>query len=87
MVLAGTAWSAESDISKSPDAGEKFCHLRFPAIREDTLYSDRPILKDAGSGDIVEIYAPCDYDPLGKDEVARQQAHRRHLRNHHLYSD
>jgi hypothetical protein len=63
------------------EASGKFCHLRFPAIREDTLYSDRPILKDAGSGDIVDIYAPCDYDPLGKDEVARQQAHRRHLRN------
>jgi len=87
LVLAGAAWSAESGISKTPDATGKFCHLKFPAIREDTLYSDRPMFKDAGSGDIVDIYAPCDYDPLGKDEVARQQAHRRHLRDHHLYSD
>ena len=73
--------------AKLQDATGKFCHLKFPAIREDTLYSDRPMLKDAGSGDIVDIYAPCDYDPLGKDEVARQRAHRRHLRDHHLYSD
>ena len=87
LILAGAAWSAERGISKTPDASGKFCHLRFPAIREDTLYSDRPMLKDAGSGDIVDIYAPCDYEPLGKDEVARQQAHRRHLRDHHLYSD
>ena len=87
LVLAGAAWSAESGISKTPDATGRFCHLKFPAIREDTLYSDRPMLKDAGSGDIVDIYAPCDYDPLGKDEFARQQAHRRHLRDHHLYSD
>lgn len=87
LLLAGAAWSAESVVSKIPDAIGKFCQLRFPAIREDTLYSDRPMLKDAGGGDIVDIYAPCDYDPLGKEEVARQQAHRRHLRDHHLYSD
>ena len=86
-LLAGAAWSGESGISKTPDASGKFCHFKFPAIREDTLYSDRPTLKDTGSGDIIDIYAPCDYDPLGKDEVARQQAHRRQLRNFHLYSD
>ena len=87
LLFAGTAWSADSVVGKTPDATGKFCHLKFPAIREDTLYSDRPMVKDAGSGDIVDIYAPCGYDPLGKEEVARQQAHRRHLLNHHLYSD
>jgi len=87
LLFAGAAGSAESVVGKTPDATAKFCQLKFPATREDTLYSDRPILKDAGSGDLVDISAPCDYDPLGKEEVARQQAHRRHLRNHHLYSD
>jgi hypothetical protein len=64
LILTGVAWSAENGISKTPDAGGKFCHLRFSAIREDTLCSDRPTLKDAGSGDIVDIYAPCEYDPF-----------------------
>jgi len=87
LLFASPAGSAETVVSMTPAATGKFRHRKSPAMREGTLYSDRPMLKDAGSGDIVDIYAPCDYDPLGKEEVARQQAHRRHLRNHHLYSD
>ena len=26
------------------------------------------------SGDIIDFYGPCDYDPLGKEAVLRQRA-------------
>jgi hypothetical protein len=50
-----------------------YCHLRFPAIREDTLSSNRPVLKDPSEGDIIDFYGSCDYDPLGKDEINSQK--------------
>jgi hypothetical protein len=51
-----------------------YCHLKFPAIEPATLSSAKPRLKDPGSGDIVDFYGPCNYDPLGADEICRQQA-------------
>ena len=87
LPLAETTWSADSFITKIPDAAGKFCRLRFPAIREDTLYSDHPVLKDPASGDIIDLYAPCDYDPLGKEEIERQRAYQRRIRDQQMYSD
>ena len=66
-------WAAESVISKVPDATGKFCHLKFPAIKEETLYWDRPVLKDPSQGDIIDFYGPCSHDPLGKEEIRRQR--------------
>jgi hypothetical protein len=48
--------------------------LKFPAIQKNTLYSGRPVLKDITEGDIIDFYGPCDYDPLGKEEVMSQRA-------------
>ena len=71
-------WAAEGIISKAPDPTGTYCHLKFPAITENTLFSDRPVLKDPSDGDIRDFYGPCDYDPLGKEEIQRQRAdHRR----------
>ena len=50
-----------------------YCHLRFPAIRPSTLASDKPQLKPAKTGDIVDYYGACDYNPVGKEEVLRQK--------------
>lgn len=77
-------WAAESVISKVPDSSGAFCRLKFPAIKEETLYWDRPVLKDASDGDIVDFYGPCNYDPLGKDEVRRQRDQFRQRERHHL---
>jgi hypothetical protein len=67
-------WGAEGVIRRVPVPGTNHCRLRFPAIREDTLFSGRPELKDPSDGDIIDFYGSCDYDPLGKEEVARQRA-------------
>jgi hypothetical protein len=66
-------WAAEGIISKAPHSSGIYCNLKFPAIKEDTLTSDRPVLKDPSEGDIVDFYGPCDHDPLGKEEVQRQK--------------
>jgi hypothetical protein len=72
--IGGTIANAEDVLSKVELApGSNYCHLQFPAIREDTLDWDRPVLKDAGTGDIIDFYGSCDHDPLGKDEIASQR--------------
>ena len=53
--------------------GSNYCHLRFPPIREDTLYWDRPVLEDASTVGLIDFYGPCDHDPLGKDEIRTQR--------------
>ncbi len=73
LLNSSLLWAGESVISKVPDATGKFCHLKFPAIKEETLYWDRPVLKDPSQGDIIDFYGPCNYDPLGKEEIQRQR--------------
>ena len=80
-------WGAEGVISRGPASGSNYCRLRFPAIREDTLFSSRPQLKDPSDGDIVDFYGPCDYDPLGKSEIMRQRADVRRDRRNDADSD
>jgi hypothetical protein len=59
---------------KAAGPSSNYCHLKFPAIQKRTLYSSRPVLKDVSEGDIIDFYGPCDYDPLGREEVMRQRA-------------
>ena len=73
VLWSSILWSAEGIISKAPDSSGIYCNLKFPAIKEDTLTSNRPQLKDPSEGDIVDFYGPCDHDPLGKEEVQRQK--------------
>jgi hypothetical protein len=76
-VGAGSSFAAaEGVISNSVLVPGSYCHLTFPAIREDTLASDRPVLKDPSSGDIIDFYGSCDTDPLGEDQVQQQRLER-----------
>jgi hypothetical protein len=61
-------------IRRVPVEGSNYCRLWFPAIREDTLFSSQPRLKGPNDGDIIFLYGPCDYDPLGSEEIQRQRA-------------
>jgi hypothetical protein len=54
-----------------------YCHMKFPAIEEDSLGGDHPSLKRSDSGDLIDFYGPCNYDPLGKDEVQAQLMRRK----------
>jgi hypothetical protein len=73
LLCGSLVWAGDGVISRAPDPSGSFCHLTFPAIREDTLFSDQPTLKDASEGDIIDAYGPCNFDPLGRDSILRQR--------------
>lgn len=79
LVLAGAMTSSMASaanmagvISSDVSTEGSYCHMKFAAIREGTLASTHPVLKDAGSGDVVDFYGSCNHDPLGKDEIQAQ---------------
>jgi len=71
----GTApiWAKDGVLFRISAEAGAYCHLKFPAIREDTLSWNSPVLKDATDGDIIDFYGPCDYDPHGKDAIQAQK--------------
>jgi hypothetical protein len=54
-----------------------YCHLKFPAIREETLAGNRPTLKETSSGDIIDFHGRCDTDPLGQNQIQAQRGQKR----------
>jgi hypothetical protein len=67
---------AENVISQDVLTAGSYCHTKFESIREDTLASSQPVLKDVD--DIVDFYGPCDHDPLGKEEIQAQKIEAQH---------
>ena len=66
------AVNADEMISNVPSDATAYCHLKFPAMREDTLSWQQPVL-DPEAGNSVDFYGPCDYDPTGADEIRAQR--------------
>jgi hypothetical protein len=81
---------ADAILFKEQLPGTNYCHLKFPSIREETLSSSRPVLsaasKDARTGDIIDFYGLCEYDPTGKEAVQTQRIDSEHLWTH-AYAD
>jgi hypothetical protein len=73
IALSAMPTRADGVLFKARVEGTNSCHMKFPAIREETLSWDRPVLKDPSSGDIIHFFGSCDHDPLGKDEIADQR--------------
>lgn len=63
---------AEEMISSIPTDTTAYCHLKFPAIREDSLSWEQPVLEPS-TGNIMDFYGACDYDPLGSEELRFQR--------------
>ncbi len=57
---------AQSVISKEIAVPGSYCHMKFPAIREDTLSGSNP--KFTVSGELIDYYGACAHDPLNKNE-------------------
>lgn len=70
----GAARAADGVLEKDPNVPGSYCHMKFPAIEESTLYTDHPVLKSADSGDIIDFYGSCDENPLGKNQVMAQRS-------------
>ena len=75
---ASEGWAKDGVLSSGEFGKTNYCHMHFSAIDEKTLSSDRPILKEPSTGDIIHFDGRCDYDPHGKDAV---QAQRRDLQH------
>jgi hypothetical protein len=71
-----TSARAQGVISQDVMTNGSYCHTKFESIREETLASSRPVLKD--SDDFVDFYGPCNHDPLGKDEIQAQKIEAEH---------
>jgi hypothetical protein len=67
---------AQSLIFKEIATPGSYCHMKFPAIREDTPSESTPGF--TVSGDLIDFYGACDYDPLGKEEVQTQRLETQH---------
>jgi len=65
-------------IVRVPAESGSYCHMKFPALREDTLAWSQPVFDEA-AGPIVDFYGSCNHDPLGIDEIRTQ----RRLMNQH----
>jgi len=74
--LGGTWARAEDVISKDVLTEGSYCHTKFESIREETLASSQPVLKD--TDDIVDFYGPCNHDPMGKEEIQSQKIEKQH---------
>jgi hypothetical protein len=62
----------QEGVLKVPSDMTSYCHMKFPPIREDTLFSVNPLL-DESAGNIIDFYGSCDHDPLGADEIKAQR--------------
>ena len=69
----GTSVKADDSISKVSTDSVSYCHMKFPPISDETLFSDHPVLNEA-AGNAIDFYGSCDHDPLGQDEVQAQRA-------------
>jgi hypothetical protein len=74
--LTAVSTRAETVLSKDVFTDGSYCHTKFESIREDTLASGQPILKDVD--DIIDFYGPCNHDPLGKEEIQSQKIEMQH---------
>ena len=76
MVLVGSlAGSAVADdgLLLREQAGQNYCHMKFPAILPETLDSDHPQLERSDTGDVIDFYGACDERPTGIDQVMSQK--------------
>ena len=87
LSLSSGVWAAEGVISRVPDSTGTYCNLKFPGISENTLFTDRPVLKEPSEGDIRDFYGRCDYDPLGPEEIRRQRRDHQRERRRRYGSD
>jgi hypothetical protein len=55
------------------DLEADYCHMKFAPMDEATLSWDRPEL-NAVAEKSIDFYGPCDYDPMGPDEIRTQRA-------------
>jgi hypothetical protein len=74
--LSAVSTRAETVIFKDVLTQGSYCHTKFESIREDTLASSQPVLKDVD--DLVDFYDACNHNPLSKEEIETQKIEEQH---------
>ena len=64
--------ASQEVIVRVPVETTSYCHMKFPPISEDTLFSANPVLNES-AGNSIDFYGSCDHDPLGVDEIRSQR--------------
>lgn len=64
---------AEGTVKVVSSTGDGYCHLKVPAARPSTLAREKSEMKSSETGDLIDFYGPCNYDPTGKDAMASQR--------------
>jgi hypothetical protein len=82
LFLGAPSADANEPVTKEAANLGFYCHMQFPETREDTLLWNEPVL-DGSTGNIVDFYGSCDYDPTGADAAKAQ--HRVEMRG--FYGD
>jgi hypothetical protein len=72
LLIGGFVAASDADVVSKAES-TNYCHLRFPAITDESLGTDHPVLKGSDAGDIIDFYGPCDENPVGQDQVAAQK--------------
>lgn len=70
--LASTAFAADEVLIKDR-ADENYCHMKFPAISDDSLATKNPSLESPATGDIIDYYGSCDETPTSASQVLDQK--------------
>ena len=70
--LAGTAFAA-NDVLTKDRAENNYCHMKFPAMNENSLSAKRPSLESPGTGDIIDYYGSCDESPTSANQILEQK--------------
>jgi hypothetical protein len=85
--LAGSAIAADEGVLVKEKFSGDYCHMKFPAIRPSTLWTDHPQLKSAQTGDVIDFYGSCDESPTGQDQVQAQRLAEQHAWTNNYESD
>ena len=76
LVLAGglaSGVSAADNYALKEQTASNYCHMKFPAISERTLFTNHPRPKSATAADVIDYYGSCDESATSKDEIATQR--------------
>lgn len=74
--LSAVSTRAETIISKDVLTQGSYCHTKFESVREETLASSQPVLKDVD--DLVDFYGACNHNPLSKEKIEAQKIEEQH---------
>ena len=78
LVATGTVKASDGVITKDELTPGSYCHMKFPAMEENSLGTNHPTLKSAASGDVIDFYGSCNETPTGQDQVEAQKLDLQH---------